>query len=166
MEKNLQSTEAIKKLQELVGSVKTGMLVTSGKSGRNTTRPMAVVDTDNSGNLWFFADRNSNKVRDIEEDQQVQVIFAHPGKDTFIAVHGRANIETDARYLAEKWNPLIKAWFPQGIEDPALCLIRIKTDEAQYWDTNATKVGSMIKIAVSAVTGKKLEEGVHGELHF
>jgi general stress protein 26 len=166
MEKNLQSAEAIQKLQELVGAVKTGMLVTSGKSGKNTTRPMAVVDTDSSGNLWFFAERSSNKVKDIEEDHQVQVIFAHPGKDTFMVVHGRASIETDARYLTEKWNPLIKAWFPQGLEDPALCLIKIKTDEAQYWDTNATKVGAMVKIAVSAVTGKKLKEGVHGELHF
>ncbi len=166
MEKNLQSTEAIKKLQNLIGSVRTGMLITSGKCGKNATRPMAVVDTDTSGNLWFYASKYSNKVMDIEEDQQVQVVFAHPGKDTFFTVHGRASVENDPQYIKDKWNPLVKAWFPDGVDDPALCLIKVKADEAHYWDTNETKVGAMVKIAISAVTGKKQEVGVHGDLHF
>ena len=62
--------------------------------------------------------------------------------------------------------PLVKAWFPGGITDPDLCLIKVKADEANYWDTENSKVGHILKIAVSAVTGKKLEEGIHGELRF
>ncbi len=166
MEKNLQSAQAIDKLKALINDVKTCMLITSGKCSKNATRPMAVIDTDADGNLWFFANNGSNKVKDIELDSQVQVVFAHPGKDIFIDVHGRASIETDPRYIADKWNPVIKAWFPEGINDPGLCLIKVKADEAHYWDTEGSKVGAMVKIALSAVTGKKLEEGVHGELHF
>ncbi|MBV9986273.1 MAG: pyridoxamine 5'-phosphate oxidase family protein [Chitinophagaceae bacterium] len=166
MEKNLQSAQAVKKLQTLISDVRTCMMVTSGKSGRHSGRPMAVIDVDDHANLWFFASNKSAKVKDIEEDTQVQLVFANPQKDIFIDVYGRASIETDRRYITEKWNPLVKAWFPDGVDDPALCLIKIKADEAHYWDTDATKVGAMVKMALSAVTGKKLEEGVHGELHF
>lgn len=166
MEKNLQSNEAIDKLKHLVLEVNTCMLISSGKTARQNTRPMAVVDIDLQGNLWFFANKNSNKVKDIEEDSHVQLVFAHPAKSVFIDIHGRASVETNPGYIDEKWTPLVKAWFPEGKDDPAICLIKVKADEAHYWSVEGSKVGAMVKIALSAVTGKKLEEGVHGELHF
>lgn len=166
MEKNLQSVKAIEKLKELIADTGTCMLITSGKSGKHTTRPMAVVETDEEGSLWFFANKQSSKIVDIELDHHVQVVFAHPAKNIFIDVHGRASVVTDKAYITDKWSPLVKAWFPSGADDPDLCLIKIKADEAYYWDTENSKVGGMIKIAVAAVTGKKLEEGIHGQLHF
>lgn len=166
MEKNLQSNKAIEKLQQLVQGVSTCMLISSGKSARQNTRPMAVIDIDSQGTLWFFANKNSNKVKDIEEDHHVQLVFAHPAKSIFIDIHGRASIETDRNYIDEKWTPLVKAWFPEGKDDPSICLIKVKADEAHYWSVEGSKMGAMVKIAISAVAGKKLEEGVHGDLHF
>ncbi|NCI45877.1 pyridoxamine 5'-phosphate oxidase family protein [Sediminibacterium soli] len=166
MEKNLQSSEAVTKLQDIIKTVRTCMLITSGKSGKNATRPMAVVDVDAHGNIWFFAGNQSNKIQDIEADQQVQLVFSHPGKEAYLDIHGRASVETDRKYIQDKWDPLVKAWFPEGADDPALCLIRVRPDDAYYWDIENTKVGAMVKIALSAVTGKKREEGVHGQMHF
>ena len=166
MEKNLQNTQAITKLQNLISDVNTCMLITNGKSGGYNTRPMTVVDTDASGNLWMFAKRQSHKVKDIEDNGQVQLVFAHPARSIYMDIHGRASIETDKQYIADKWNPLVKAWFTDGINDPDVCLIKVRADEAHYWDIEGSKMGIMVKIAVSAVTGKKLEEGVHGALHF
>lgn len=166
MEKNLHNTKAIKKLQDLVSGIKTCMLITSGKSGKHATRPMAVIDTDSQGSIWFFANRQSNKIKDIEQDQQVQLIFSHPGKDIYLNINGRASIIDDKQYIKDKWSPVAKAWFPDGIEDTELCLIKIKADEVHYWDTESSKLGTIFKLAVSAVTGKKQGEEVHGELHF
>ena len=166
MEKNLQSTEAIKKLQTLVSDIQTCLLITSGKSGKHATRPMAVVDTDSQGNIWFFSNIHANKIKDIEADQHVQLLFAHPGKDIYIDIHGRASVIDDRQYIKDKGSPLVKAWFPDGVDDIALCLLKIKADEVHYWDTESSKAATILKTAVSAVIGKKLEEGVHGELHF
>jgi general stress protein 26 len=166
MEKNLHSSQAIKKLQELAGDIKTCMLITSGKSGKHATRPMAVIDTDSQGNLWFFANIHSNKIKDIEVDHQVQLLFAHPGKDIYMDIQGRASLVDDRQYIKDKWSPIVKAWFPGGIDDVDLCLLKVKADEVHYWNTENSKMGTMLKLAVSAVTGKKLEEGVHGELNF
>ena len=165
MEKNLQCSEAVKKLQVMVNEIRTCLFITSGKTGTSTSRPMAVVDTDDAGNIWFFADINSNKVNDIELEHFVQLVFAHPGKDSYLDVKGRATVITDKRIIGEKWNPMVKAWFPDGKDDSAVCLIRIKTDEAHYWDTNSTKMVQFLQTALSIVTGKQLVEGVHGELN-
>ena len=58
----------------------------------------------------------------------------------------------------------MKAWFPEGKDDPNLCLIKVKTDEAHYWDADSTKMVEVLKIVTSVITGKHLGEGVHGDL--
>lgn len=165
MEKNLHTGEAIKKMQELVTEIRTCLLITSRKTGARNSRPMAAINTDHMGNIWFFTSKESNKVKDIEDEHFVQMIFAHPGKDRYLDVRGRANIVTDEKTIRENWTPLVKAWFPEGVDDPNLCLIQVKTDEAHYWDTDASKMTQMAQAALSIVTGKTLAEGVHGELN-
>jgi general stress protein 26 len=165
MEKNLHNTEAIKKLQELVSDIKTCMMITSGKTGALASRPMAAVDTDDSGNIWFYTSLDSNKIKDIEIDHFAQLIFAHPGKDSYLDVRGRINVITDKNAVREKWNWMIKAWFPDGIDSPDICLLQVKTDEVHYWDTENSKMVQVLKAALSIVAGKPLVEGVHGELN-
>lgn len=165
MEKNLQANEALKKLQHMVNDIRTCMMITSGKTGARASRPMAAVDTDHMGNIWFFTSQHSNKVKDIELDHFVQLVFAHPGKDSYLDVRGRANIITDTVSVKEKWTPMVKAWFPGGIDDPDICLLQIKTDEVHYWDTENSKMVQVLKAALSIVAGKPLVEGVHGELN-
>ena len=164
MEKNLSSSEAIKKLQSIINNIPTCMFFTNTQNGIHNARPMAVIEADAMGNIWFFTSQQSNKVKDIETDGNVHLVFAHPGKDTYLDVRGRGSIEKDRKSIEEKWNPIVKAWFPEGVNDPDLCLLKVKTDEAHYWDTETTKVGEMLKVVTSVVTGKQLAEGVHGDL--
>ncbi|MEO8174848.1 MAG: pyridoxamine 5'-phosphate oxidase family protein [Sediminibacterium sp.] len=165
MEKNLHANDALKKLQDMVSDIRTCVMITSGKTGARASRPMAAVDTDHTGNIWFFTSLQSNKVKDIELDHFVQLVFAHPGKDSYLDVRGRANVITDPSSIKEKWSPLIKAWFPKGTEDSDICLLQIKTDEVYYWDTENSKMVQGLKTALSIVAGKPLVEGVHGELN-
>ncbi len=164
MEKNLNSNEAIAKLQSLVKDIGTCMFYTNTSAGIHNSRPMAVIDTDMNGNLWFFSNKQSDKVKDILKDSNVHLVFANPSKDSYLDLRGRASIELDSESIKDKWKPIIKAWFPEGQNDPDLCLIKVKTDEAHYWDTENTKMVEMLKIVTSVVTGKKLAEGVHGDL--
>jgi general stress protein 26 len=164
MEKNLHSTEAVKKIKTMIDNIGTCMFYTKAIVGDHNTRPMAVIEVDYNGALWFFANRQSKKVQEIEKDPEVHLAFAHPGKDSYLDIRGRASIETDRKSIEEKWNPIIKAWFPEGKTDPELCLIKVKTDEAHYWDTDSTKMVEMLKVVTSVVSGKQLAEGVHGDL--
>ena len=164
MEKNLNSKEAITKLQSLIKDIGTCMFFTNTQAGIHNTRPMAAIEVDGNGNVWFFANKQSSKVADIRKDTNVHLVFANTTKDTYLDLRGRASIEEDKKSIEDKWNPIVKAWFPEGKNDPQLCLIKVKTDEAHYWDTDTTKMVEMLKIVASVVTGKQLAEGVHGDL--
>ncbi len=164
MEKNLHSTEAVKKIKTMIDNIGTCMFYTKAIVGDHNTRPMAVIEVDYNGTLWFFTSLQSKKVQEIEKDPEVHLAFAHPGKDSYLDIRGRASIETDRKSIEEKWNPIIKAWFPEGKSDPNLCLVKVKTDEAHYWDTDSTKMVEMLKVVTSVVSGKQLAEGVHGDL--
>ena len=164
MEKNLNSKEAITKLQSLIKDIGTCMFFTNTQAGIHNTRPMAAIEVDGNGNLWFFANKQSSKVADIRKDTNVHLVFANTTKDSYLDLRGRASIEEDKKSIEDKWNPIVKAWFPEGKNDPQLCLIKVKTDEAHYWDTDTTKMVEILKIVASVVTGKQLAEGVHGDL--
>lgn len=164
MEKNLNSHDAIEKLQSLVKETGTCMFFTNTNTGIYNTRPMAVIETDTNGNLWFFTNKLSAKVKDIEIDQNVHLVFTNPSKDTYLDLRGRASIEHDPKSIDDKWNPIVKAWFPEGKDDPNICLIKVKTDEAHYWDRDNTKMMEMLKMATAVITGKQLSEGLHGDL--
>jgi general stress protein 26 len=164
MEKNLNSKEAIEKLQGLVKGIGTCMFFTNTATGIHNARPMAVIDVDANGHLWFFTSKSSNKIADIIKDSNVHLVFANPARDSYLDIRGRASVEENKASIEEKWNPIVKAWFPEGKNDPELCLLKVKTDEAHYWDTNTTKMVEMLKVVTSIVSGKKLEEGVHGDL--
>ena len=164
MEKNLNSKEAIEKLRSLVNDIGTCMFFTNTQTGIHNSRPMAVIEVDVNGNLWFFTNLQSAKVKDIEKDGNVHLVFASPAKDSYLDLRGRASVEQDRKSIEDKWNPIVKAWFPEGKDAPDICLLKVKTDEAHYWDTNSTKMVEMLKIVTSIVTGKQLQEGVHGDL--
>ena len=56
------------------------------------TRPMATVDVDAEGNLWFMSYINSNKNDEIKDDDKVQLIYAKGGDSHFLRVSGKAFI--------------------------------------------------------------------------
>ena len=31
------------------------------------------------------------------------------------------------------WSPLYRTWFPKGLEDPNLILLKVHVQEAEYW---------------------------------
>ena len=163
MEKNLNNQEAQKKLKKLAEEISICMFITAPDDDQSS-RPMATIKADDDGTLWFYTHRSSGKTFQIENDQDVHLVYSHPGKESYMDVWGKSNVIEDRDKIRELWNPIVKAWFPQGVEDPDLCLLQVKPYTAHYWDSEQGKMIAFIKILTSAVTGKKLAEGVEGSL--
>lgn len=60
MEKNLEKENALEKFMELVHDINVCMFITNS-SEADHTRPMATVDIDKDGILWFYTDIRSIK---------------------------------------------------------------------------------------------------------
>ncbi|MGN6165792.1 MAG: pyridoxamine 5'-phosphate oxidase family protein, partial [Flavisolibacter sp.] len=163
MEKNLENDEAAKKFKKLVMDINVCMFITNNREN-NHTRPMATIEVEDNGSLWFFTDVRSIKVEEVSAENTVHLVYAHPGKESYMDVWGKADVITDKKIIKDKWKPLVKAWFPNGVDDPNLALLKVQPNNIYYWDAETGKMVAFLKIAASAVTGKQLEEGAEGKL--
>lgn len=148
------------KLAEIIKDIKFTMMTTIDSQGKMHSRPMATMDFDANdfqGTLWFFTKHDSLKVHEIEEDKDVNLAYSEPSSQRYISVTGLATVETDKNKMKELWNPTLKAWFPEGLEDPELALIKVEVDSAEIWDAPPSKVVRLAGMAKSIVTGKSYE---------
>jgi general stress protein 26 len=163
---NLNDKVAIEKLKELAESIGICLFCTNLKTNDGATcRPMGVQQVCEQGNIWFFSEVNSDKNKEIKEDKQVQLFFAHPGKSSYMVVNGEAEIIMDKKKIEELWTPMVAAWFKDGKDSPNLSIIKVKPTTAYYWDTTGNKMINFFKLLASAATGTNLVGGVEGKLN-
>lgn len=164
MKTNPQKTDVLNKLQELIKEVNFGMLTTLEADGDLVSRPMTTQEMDKEGHIWFFSSRPSNKATQVQSNHHVNISYAHPDKQSYVSVSGNAyNIE-DPEKKKQLWSPILKAWYPDGLDDPKLSLIKVEPTSAEYWDANSSKLVELFKIAKAIATGKQYESGEHKEV--
>lgn len=155
----LDRNECIAKLKELIADIPYAMLATTAEDGSIHSRPMSSRQNEFNGELWFFTGRDTGKVTEIRNDQHVNVAFASPKDMSFVSIAGRADLVQDRRKAEELWNPAYKAWFPEGLNDPNLALIKVSVDSAEYWDAPSSSLVHLVGLAKAAITGEKYQPG-------
>lgn len=146
--------EAIAKLADLIKDVRIAMLTTVAKDGSLHSRPMAVQQVEFDGDLWFFTGEDTLKSHEIADDSHVNVACADPSSQTYVSVSGRARLVHDRAKIEELWNPMYKAWFPKGLDDPQLALLKIEVDSAEYWDAPSSTVAHIAGFIKAVATGQ------------
>jgi general stress protein 26 len=161
---HLGRQEANEKIKELATKADVCLFTTRLDRLPLTTRPMSTRTVDDDGSIWFFSRKDSNKNREIAEDNRVQLFYSNLSNSEFLSVYGRATILKDDRKAKELWSALAKTWFNDGYDDPELTLVKIEPEQGYYWDTKDGKVVSLIKMAAGAITGKELDTGIEGRI--
>lgn len=155
--------ESIEKLKGMLEGIDFAMLTTIA-SGKLRSRPMSTQEMDENGNLWFFTSDETHKVDEIEADDRVLVAYSEPDDNTYVSVFGHAEIVRDQAKIDELWNPIHKAWFPEGKDDPHLCLLKITIEEAEYWDSPNSKLVQIAGFVKALVTGQEADGGDYGKI--
>lgn len=163
--KNLSDNEAVKKLKELVDDIRICMFCTKVNDIPFRVRPMATLDVDDAGNLWFFSNKSSDKNDEIKDNDIVQLLYARNAASEFLVVTGKAELVYSKEKIDELWTSLAKAWFPEGKDDPNLSVIKIVPQDAHYWDTINGKVITLLKVAKAVITGNPSNIGVEGKIN-
>lgn len=127
-------------------------------------RPMSHADVDNTGNIWFYTANDATKVGEIAKNDNVLLTYSHDGNNTYMTINGTASISNDRDKMKELMNPFVKAWFPDGVDDPNMRLIVVDPAQVTYWASNENKVVSYIKMLSSAVLGTKPNVGEQGKM--
>lgn len=161
---DLSHGEAVSKIRELVKHNNICLFTSNLTTLPLQTRPMAVQEVDDDGNIWFLSSKSSHKNFQVEDDPRVQLMFANRGDNEFLSIYGEATIYTDRNKIEDIWSPIAKAWFKEGKNDPDLSVIKVSPEDAYYWDTKHNKAVSLIKIMASVVSGASMDDGVEGRL--
>jgi general stress protein 26 len=121
------------KIGQIIGSIQIGMLTTGLANGELRSRPMLCVDFD-FDSLWFLIKESQPVLAESMGNRVVNVTFASPEKGIYASVTGLAQLVEDEKMVQKLWRPEMKAWFPRGLEEPGLTLLRVDIDHAEAWD--------------------------------
>jgi general stress protein 26 len=162
---DLSSSEAGKKIKELVEKNKTCYFCTAINTGQPiAARPMSVQKVDEAGNFWFLSANDSNKNAELQKDKHVQLLFQGSPHSDFLSIYGKATISTDKELIKELWEPIIKTWFTGGVDDPRITVIKVETNEGYYWDNKHGNAVALVKMAAGALLGKTMDDSIEGRL--
>ena len=154
--------EQVKELRKLIEDIKFGMFTTAEKDGSMRSRPMVSRKIEDDGVVWFFTYDNDGKIDEIKNDYHVNVTFSEPKSQKYVSLSGKATLVKDKTKMEELWNPTDKAWFPKGLEEPHIGLLKVTVDKAEYWDCPNSMLVRLVSFTKAILTGRTAENlGTH-----
>jgi len=163
-ETKLHDRDAIVKFRELAEDVNICMFTTIDEEGQVSSRPMFTSSIDEEGNVWFFTNEFSGTINEVSKDNLVHLIYSHPGKNIYLDVKGTCSLVIDHKKMEELWKPELKKWFTDGLEDGKICLVKVSTESAHYWNHSTSKMGLLFQMIKSITKGDRYKESEKGEL--
>ena len=160
----MADTNDAAKLWDLIKTVEIAMMVTED-GDHLRSRPMAVSQKEFDGTLWFFTRADSHKVVEVGEDQRVNLAYAHPGKQDYVSVSGKASLVRDRAAIDEHWTEILRTWFPKGKDDPQIALLKVVVQQAEYWDAPSSTMLHAYGYVKAALTGESPQPGGHGTVN-
>jgi general stress protein 26 len=154
MGKELSEVEKRQQLAKLMSEFKTAMLVTRTDDGNMRARPLSIAASRDDGAVYFSTAVESPKVHELEADPHVNVVMQDGRR--FVSLSGVARVVGDRALIDQLWSESWKVWFPEGKDDPSLCILAVDPVEAAYWDMSGTAgIKYVLEMAKAYVTGKR-----------
>lgn len=121
------------KLWQLIDDIKIAMLTTRDGSVLRS-RPMELLQNERNGTLWFFTYASSHKTSEVGGEHAVNLSFADKADQNYVSISGTAVVVRDRAKAKELWTEEQRRWYPQGLDDPELALLKVDVQQAEYWD--------------------------------
>ena len=152
--------KTVRQIADLLEKIDTAMLTTVGPDGFLVSRPLSTRASSFDGKrVWFFTEADSPKVAEIARHPKVNLAYASSDRNTYVSLAGTAEVNRDRRRIGRLWNDAMKAFFPNGKDDPNLVLLEVQVRSIEYWDGPGSLVGKLVGFVVARVTGDEEHMG-------
>ncbi len=162
---NENQKESLQTLIDKIKDIDIAMMTTVEDDGCLRSRPMRNQSIKDDGVIWFFTGYESGKSHELQNDAHVNLSYSKPSDNLYVSVSGKASLTKDRQKIEELWNPAMKAWFPEGKDDPNIGLIKVTIDKAEYWDSPNGAVVHLIGMAKAAITGEQYKPGENKKIN-
>lgn len=153
-----QNRPDIGHVAELIKDIPIAMMTTREADGSLAARPMAALEMDADGVVWFFTSVPSDKVDHLDA---MNLTFSDIDTSTYVSLSGHGEIDTDRHHIERLWTPMARPWFPDGPDSPHLALLKFVPDAADYWDGPNSRMVRAVNMAASVAAAKPLGMGEH-----
>lgn len=158
--------DAADKLWRQIKNIKVCMLTTIDEDGTLRSRPMAGWQDAFDGTLWFFTRASSHKVHEIGNHHEVNLAYAEPDRQDYVSVSGRAELVRDPDKARQLWREYLTTWFPKGLDDPDMALLKVTVEKAEYWDAPSSAMVYLYGYAKAKLTGEAPKPGENEKVSF
>ncbi|MEO6954200.1 MAG: pyridoxamine 5'-phosphate oxidase family protein [Polyangia bacterium] len=128
-------------------------------------RPMHVTHLDQDDSLWFMTSIDAEGTVELQRTPTSSVIAQ--SSSSYVSLQGKSTIVTDRTRIKAMWKKMHEVWFPDGPEDPKVCLVHFVPTEADFWDVSTTLgVKYLFQVAKALITGEppKSDPKQHGSM--
>jgi general stress protein 26 len=160
----MKKQEKVEKLRELLKGSNSCMLSTYNVSTGIHARPMAFNELTDDGEIYFFTNEYSAKTEEISVNNEVSISMTNESKSNYIVLKATASLVKDKAKMEELFNTMVKLWFPDGLKDPNMALIKADITSAEYWDSTSSTMVFLFNAAKSLISGEVYDGGEHGEI--
>ena len=150
-------------VRKILAAGRTASVTTRAPNGELHSRPLAVIEHDFDGTLWFFTADPSSKTADVAADPDVNVSVGD-GKG-WVSMSGTAVVSRDQARIDEYWNPWAEAYFEGGRDDPAVALLEVTVTSVHYWDLDKPAIVNAFEVVKGIVTRTPPDLGDDGVVH-
>lgn len=155
MAEQVAVTQDVDKLLEKIKDVKYATFTSLDAQGHLHGRPMYTCEPGKDGLLWFFTEKDAQKVAEILANNQVGLGYSDPGGAVYVTVAGKASLVTDQAKIKDLWREDFRGFFPKGPEDPNVALLSVEIESGEYWDTPGNVFVRAFAYAKALTTGEK-----------
>ena len=124
------------KTRDYLDSAKTVSLATSMES-KPSCRIMKIQKVDNDLKIWFVAHKSSPKIAQIDKNSSVCIVSFNEETARDIRLFGKMEILVDMETKKYVWNDRLEPYFPGGINDPELTVLKFTPERLEYRDMKA-----------------------------
>jgi len=162
-----EQARTVHRLSDLIHNIRVAMLTTVAPSGALHGRPMIAQQDLRDDVLWFFVRQGDPKVEEVRRNPHVSVSFAAPAASRYVSASGKAElVQGDRAKMAELWSSSLEPWFPRGLEDPDLALLRVDIEHAEFWDESTGAMAYVGGLLKSFLTGEAEAPAGHKRVDF
>jgi general stress protein 26 len=153
----MSDAASISKVTGIINDSHIGMLTTIDEAGKLVSRPLAVQEVKDDGDMWFFTSATTSQVAHIRANPAVNVSFGQ--RTEWVSVAGTAEVVTDRQLIHDMWNQVVEAWFPDGPDTPEVVLLHVGSDSAEYWTSPGGTAATVLQWIKSKVTNSRMSVG-------
>jgi general stress protein 26 len=124
-------------LHSILKHFDTAMMIVRANDRHIHGRPMAIALLEENAEIYFVTSIDSPKIAAIEAEPTITLTFQSSSQ--FASLSGHATVVRDKSMIDDLWKEAWKLWFPEGKDDPSICLIHFSPEDGEYWNNAGTQ---------------------------